>query len=57
MHREDVATLLFEIDRIEANLRQQERALYRIRHELAKAAGLRSGEFGFTEREGEGGTR
>ena len=24
---------------------------------LAKAAGLRSGEFGFTEREGEGGTR
>jgi len=57
MHREDVATLLFEIDRIEANMRQQERALYRIRHELAKAAGLRGGEFGFTEGEGEGGTR
>lgn len=49
MHREDVATLLLELDRIEAHLRQHEHALYRIRHRLAEAAGLLPGEFGFIE--------
>lgn len=49
MPREDVQKLLMELDRIEAEMRQHEHALYRLRHRLAEAAGLRRGEFGFSE--------
>lgn len=51
LHKDDVARLLLELDRVEAEMRQHERAIYRIRHRLAKSAGLRVGEFGFTEEE------
>lgn len=51
MNQDEVKHLLLAIDRVEADLRRNEHALYRVREQLARKFRIKKGEYGFVEPE------